>query len=105
MSANFERKPVFRVIYKETFKPLKSWVLADLMPVWMPHLNKDLRAQHIELRAAGHCTLNGKEYEFQDIRVYVDMTAVAQRHMCDALYGRDRNEPCPLCGYPKNAHG
>lgn len=75
MSANFQVKPVFRVIYKESFKPLKSWVRADLLPAPLPHLNAGLKAEAIELRAAGHCTLNGKEYEFQDIRVYVDMGA------------------------------
>jgi hypothetical protein len=75
MATNFETKPVFRVIYKETFKPLTAWVRLDLLPAWLPHLTGDLKADKIELRAAGHCTLDRKEYEFQDIRVYVDMTS------------------------------
>jgi hypothetical protein len=73
MSANFLVKPKFVETYKVTFKPLKSWVRSDILPAPLPHLNKGLTAQHIELRAAGRCTLDGKAYEFQDIRVYVDM--------------------------------
>jgi hypothetical protein len=72
MSAAFTKKPVYRVIYCETYEPRARWVNADLLPAWMPHLNKGSEAAHVELRAAGQCTLDGKAYEFHDIRVYVD---------------------------------
>lgn len=75
MSANFDVKPVFRQLYKQTYTPLKSWVSSALLPASMPHLNKGMQASAIEMRAAGKCTLNGKEYEFHDIRVYVDLDA------------------------------
>jgi len=70
---NFTKKPLFREHYKETYEARARWVEAELLPAWMPHLNKGCEAEHVELRAAGQCTLNGKEYEFHDIRVYVDM--------------------------------
>lgn len=78
MSKDFEVKPRFHLLLKKTYKPLKSWVRGSSLPAHMPHLNEGLKAQHIELRAAGHCMLDGKGYEFQDILVYVDMTCEGQ---------------------------
>jgi hypothetical protein len=75
--SNFAVKPRFHVIFKQSYKPLKCWVAARLLPTAMPHLNAGLKATHIELRAAGKCCLDGKDYEFQDIRVYVDMAQEA----------------------------
>ena len=73
MSGGFTKKPVFRENYRETYEPRARWVAADLLPAWMPHLNRGAVAAHVELRAAGQCTLDGKRFEYHDIRVYVDI--------------------------------
>ncbi len=69
-------KPTYREHYKETYEPRRSWVNAEKLPAAMPHLNDGIKACMIEMRAAGKCLLNGKEYEFHDIRVYVDQAAI-----------------------------
>jgi hypothetical protein len=69
----FDQVPSFKQLYKETYRPRRSWVNRAVFPASMPHLNKGVKASHIELRAAGRCTLAGQEYEFHDIRIYVDM--------------------------------
>lgn len=75
---NFTVKPKFAQIYKETYKPLKSWVDGSCLPASVPHLNPGLKAEHIEIRAAGTCLLNGKRFEFQDLRVYVDTSYASE---------------------------
>jgi hypothetical protein len=68
----FAQKPKFVQTYKQTYKPCTSWVRGELLPAHLPHLNEGRMAEAIELRAAGHCLLDGKEYEFHDVRVYID---------------------------------
>lgn len=73
-SEAFAKVPTFRELYKQTYKARTSWVKATKLPAALPHLNEGMKADHIELRAAGRCVLDGHEYEFHDIRVYVDDT-------------------------------
>ena len=68
----FDKIPTFKELYRETYEPRRQWFKG--MPAPMPHLNKGMKADHVELRAAGRCLLDGQEYEFHDIRVYVDDT-------------------------------
>lgn len=62
--------PKFRLAYKQEYRPLTSWIRKDLLPLTLPHLKIGSKIEAIELRAAGHCQLDGVEMEFQDLRVY-----------------------------------
>lgn len=60
----------FKQFYKQTYRPLVAWIRKDLLPPTLPHLLTGFKIEAIELRAAGRCQLDGKELEFQDLRVY-----------------------------------
>lgn len=59
-----------KITYQEKYKLHKMLISQDRLPV-LNHLNDDFVVVHAELRSAGICELDGKELEFNDIRVYV----------------------------------
>ena len=60
-----------RILYKETYNPHAASVKAEfLAKTRLPHVPDVMELKRIEPRAAGTLTLDGVEYEFQDLRVY-----------------------------------
>jgi hypothetical protein len=60
----------YKETYRETYRPREAWVRKDKLPTTLPHLCAEAQLEAIELRAAGHCELDGRKMEFQDLRVY-----------------------------------
>lgn len=61
------------VLYEETYKKGACRVRKELLPDRFPYMNQEARITAIEVRKAGRVTVDGRELEFQDVRVYVDV--------------------------------
>lgn len=66
-------KPKFEILYEEKYFARQIWVPEHALPkiTALPHLHSDLHVRAIEIKASGSCLLDGKELEYQDVRIYV----------------------------------
>jgi hypothetical protein len=64
-----------RTIYRETYRKGAVKLNADVLPI-LQHKTKDggsFRATACEVIAAGMVLVEGKEVEYQDLRVYIEV--------------------------------
>ena len=68
-------KPKFELLYEEKYFARQIWVPEYSLPTIaaLPHLHPDLHVRAIEIKASGSCLLDGKELEYQDVRIYVSL--------------------------------
>lgn len=60
----------FKRIYHEAYKARTVFINSDSLPT-LRHLQAGFFVRKAELTGAGKCELDGKVYEYSDLRVYV----------------------------------
>lgn len=59
-----------KILYQEKYKKGSMRVRAELLPETLPYMAKGAKIHAMFIQSAGRCTLDGKQLEFQDVRVY-----------------------------------
>lgn len=59
-----------KIKYQEKYRKGSMSVRKELLPEAMPYMSKGTKIHAMFIQSAGTCTLDGKELEFQDVRVY-----------------------------------
>jgi hypothetical protein len=59
-----------KILYQEKYKKGAMRVRRELLPDTLPYMAKGGKIHAMFIQSAGTCTLDGKELEFQDVRVY-----------------------------------
>ena len=59
-----------KITYQEKYRKGTMSVRLELLPESFPYMSKGTKIHAMFLISAGRCTLNGKELEFQDVRIY-----------------------------------
>lgn len=75
---------------RETFKQAYKkgcFIKKEKLPVTLPYLTPGCTVEVIELKAVGTLLWNGRELEFQDVRVYVNLRG-------------NESEPAPVTTVP-----
>jgi hypothetical protein len=69
--SQFAQRPKVVDLFKQSFKPLMSWVLPEkATQSRLLFLKPGSQIRFINMKAIGRCTVDGEELEFADVRVY-----------------------------------
>jgi hypothetical protein len=60
----------FKLLFEQKYRKQSYFVKEDLLPD-LKHSN-GYAATHMEILSTGHCELDGRQLEFQNIRIYLD---------------------------------
>ena len=59
-----------KIKYQEKYRKGSMSVKTGLLPEYLPYMAKGTTIHAMFITSAGKCTLDGEEFEFQDVRVY-----------------------------------
>ena len=59
-----------KITYQEKYKKGIMNIRVELLPETLPYMAKGAKIHAMVIQSAGRCTLDDKELEFQDVRVY-----------------------------------
>lgn len=69
--SQFAKKPKVVETFKQSYHKLTRWVPELKLPFRLAFTSPGTEVKAINVIALGHCTLDGKEMEFADVRIYM----------------------------------